>query len=368
MKKTTLNIAVLFLFTLSPIQGFAEDAYKGSWYALPGVSYVNTGSEIKADDGVAGALRGGKQLDENWDIQFGGSYAQADAQNGKYKQTLIGVDALYMLDRSNLSPFILAGVGIAQNDANGNLPTGGSKTSWMINVGAGVQYAFSDKIGLQADVRRVLSEVKGVESSVGNTYLNLALIINFDAPKKTVVAEKTIEAPLETAKPTAPPVVEIKEPVDPVELPKAPEQVVVEDHSVVAEACQPRFELVSVSAKALFGFDKYIITEKGRRILDSAADKLKANVDVDLVMVTGHADKIGTKQYNLKLSERRAIAVKTYLVSKGVGASRLTTAGRGESEPVVACNGLVGKKLIACLLPNRNVVFSAEKQHESACK
>lgn len=363
MKKTTLSLAVVYLFTLAPTHAFAEDSYKGSWYALPGVSYVNTGSDIKADDGVGAALRGGKQVHENWDIQFGGSYAQADAPNGKYKQTLIGVDALYMLDRSNLSPFILAGIGIAQNDANGNLADGGSKTSWMVNVGAGVQYAFSDKIGLQADIRRVISEVKGIESSVGNTYVNLALIINFDASKAAVASEKTIQAPVEVAKPVAPPVEEVEEPVTP---PKALAPEVAEP--VLTEACQPKLEIVSVSAKALFGFDKSTITAKGRHILDSAAEKLKAHTDVDLVMVTGHADKIGTKEYNLKLSERRALAVKAYLVSRGVVESRLTTAGRGESEPVVACGGLVGKKLIACLLPNRNVVFSAEKQRESACK
>jgi OOP family OmpA-OmpF porin len=89
---------------------------------------------------------------------------------------------------------------------------------------------------------------------------------------------------------------------------------------------------------------------------------------LDLVLVTGHTDKIGSDQYNQKLSERRANAVKAYLVTKGVEDGRLKAVGKGESEPVAACDGVKGKKLIECLQPNRRVVLSAEKQRESACK
>jgi len=52
------------------------------------------------------------------------------------------------------------------------------------------------------------------------------------------------------------------------------------------------------------------------------------------VTIEGHTDSIGSDAYNQRLSERRAAAVKQYLVSKGVGADRLTTVGRGEKDPV----------------------------------
>ena len=359
MNKKSSKFILVACLTLIGTNAFAEDSYKGSWYALPGVSYLNAGSDLNVKDGVGGALRGGKQLDENWDIQFGTSYAKG----GKYKQTLLGVDALYVLDRSSLSPFLVAGIGIAQNDLDSVAGVNANKTSWMFNVGAGVQYAFSDRIGLQADVRRVLSEVKNIQDSVGNTYVNLSLIVNFDVPK-TVVVEKPVEPPVVVAepapsmqKPIEPPVVAVEE--KPVVEPVAP---------VVAEACQPKFEKITISAETLFAFDKANIKTKGRHILNAAAEKLKANADIDMVLVTGHTDKIGSKQYNQKLSELRAGAVKTYLVSKGVDASRLKTNGKGELEPVVACQGVEVKKLIECLQPNRRVVFSAEKQRESACK
>ena len=53
-----------------------------------------------------------------------------------------------------------------------------------------------------------------------------------------------------------------------------------------------------------------------------------------MVIATGHTDSVGTDAYNQKLSERRAAAVKDYLVSKGIPAAKVTTVGKGESQPV----------------------------------
>ena len=55
---------------------------------------------------------------------------------------------------------------------------------------------------------------------------------------------------------------------------------------------------------------------------------------IKLIHVEGHTDRIGTQEYNQKLSERRADAVKAYLVSKGVEKNRVYTEGKGEKQPV----------------------------------
>jgi OOP family OmpA-OmpF porin len=68
-------------------------------------------------------------------------------------------------------------------------------------------------------------------------------------------------------------------------------------------------------------------------VLDEAAEALKDNPDVR-VTIAGYTDSIGSEDYNLKLSERRAQAVKQYLVSRGIAASRLNTVGRGEADPI----------------------------------
>jgi len=84
--------------------------------------------------------------------------------------------------------------------------------------------------------------------------------------------------------------------------------------------------------------------------------------------VTGHADRIGTDAYNQKLSQRRADAVKDYLVGQGVEDKRIETAAKGESEPVVSCDNVKGKvsgknkNLVECLQPNRRVVVEVKVQ------
>jgi OOP family OmpA-OmpF porin len=82
-----------------------------------------------------------------------------------------------------------------------------------------------------------------------------------------------------------------------------------------------------------FDFDKAVIKPEAEGVLDAAVDVLKENPDVK-VRVGGYTDSIGTEEYNQKLSERRANAVRDYLVKHGIDASRLTAVGYGESNPV----------------------------------
>ena len=82
-----------------------------------------------------------------------------------------------------------------------------------------------------------------------------------------------------------------------------------------------------------FDFDKATIRPDAKVILDEAAEILKRNPDVK-VNVDGYTDSIGTKEYNQKLSERRAASVADYLGAQGVDRSRLTPRGFGESNPV----------------------------------
>jgi OOP family OmpA-OmpF porin len=114
---------------------------------------------------------------------------------------------------------------------------------------------------------------------------------------------------------------------------------------------------ISFSAEGLFDFDKAVLRPAGMTALDNLASDIKG-VNYETVVVTGHTDRLGNNQYNQKLSERRASAVNTYLVSKGIPDSRTTSAGMGETQPVTKsddCKGPISKKLIACLQPDRRV-------------
>jgi OOP family OmpA-OmpF porin len=132
---------------------------------------------------------------------------------------------------------------------------------------------------------------------------------------------------------------------------------------------KPAFEKVTLQAETLFDFDKSVVRPDGKKILDEeVVAKMKQFPQVEIVLLTGHADRIGTEAYNMKLSQRRADAVKAYLVTQGVDANRIETAAKGESEPVVSCKEIKGrefrtnKKLVDCLQPNRRVVVEVKVQ------
>lgn len=84
--------------------------------------------------------------------------------------------------------------------------------------------------------------------------------------------------------------------------------------------------------RVYFSFDQSTLTNKARRILDANAIILKASPTLK-VSIEGHCDSRGSDEYNLALGERRAHAVKSYLVSLGVASDRLETISYGEELP-----------------------------------
>jgi len=120
-------------------------------------------------------------------------------------------------------------------------------------------------------------------------------------------------------------------------------------------AISPASAKVTMSADALFDFNKSVIKPDAKSKLDDLVGKVKG-VNLEVVIAIGHADRIGSDAYNNKLSMRRANSVKAYLVSKGIAANRIYTEGKGEKQPVKDCPAMKDrKKLIECLQPNRRV-------------
>lgn len=117
---------------------------------------------------------------------------------------------------------------------------------------------------------------------------------------------------------------------------------------------------IRLSADTLFAFDKWQLTPAGDQALDALVAQIKSASQVENIMVTGYTDRIGSDAYNLKLSKKRANAVRDYLVAQGVPADAITTQGMGEADPVVACKHPPAGTLIACLAPNRRVEISGQ--------
>jgi OOP family OmpA-OmpF porin len=104
---------------------------------------------------------------------------------------------------------------------------------------------------------------------------------------------------------------------------------------VVAAKPMPAIEKVAMSADALFDFDKSELKPAGMAALDEVVRKLNlAGAQLGNIVTTGHTDSIGSSEYNMDLSNRRAEVVKTYLISKGIDASYIDTAALGEGQPI----------------------------------
>ena len=96
---------------------------------------------------------------------------------------------------------------------------------------------------------------------------------------------------------------------------------------------KPVVEKISLKGDTLFDFDKSVVKPEGKQVLDRLVDQAR-DLQLEVIVAIGHADWVGTEAYNQKLSERRAAAVKAYLISKGIPANKVYTEGKGEKLPV----------------------------------
>lgn len=318
--------AAAALACISPAVLMAQPVVENpSVYIMPTLSLVDPDSRFNGGKNFGAiGLRLGKAVSPSWDIQVGGSIGRSNSNGARYEQSTLGIDALYLFNRSDFRPFLLAGIG-AERDKLANSST----TSPYLNLGAGFQWALSEQWFLQADLRRARAYLRdntfGFNRSNSNS-LNFGLSYYFDKPARPQVAQYTPPPATEPSVVAPPP------------PPPAP----------------ARFERVTLSATELFEFDKAELRMPQPK-LDEIAQALSGGNFNGNITLTGYTDRIGSDAYNQKLSQRRADAVKAYLTGKGIGANRLTAVGKGKANPVVTCNDRKRVDLIKCLAPNRRV-------------
>lgn len=191
-------------------------------------------------------------------------------------------------------------------------------------AGVGLQYNFTDSFAMRLEAERYRISNATYDHNNIDLY-SVGFVYRFGA--------KPVPAP-------APIVI----------APPAPAPVVV----VAPPPPAPRFEKYTLSSTELFGFDSETLHLPQPK-LDEIAAALKTEGGPNQIVIVGYTDRLGSPEYNQKLSERRATSVKNYIASKGVDASRLQVFGKGESDPVVQCTETKKAALIECLKPNRRV-------------
>jgi OmpA-OmpF porin, OOP family len=112
----------------------------------------------------------------------------------------------------------------------------------------------------------------------------------------------------------------------------------------------------------VFAFRKADLTAAAKARLDrDVVAKLGSCARIEAVVVEGHADRLGTQQFNQKLSEQRAEAVRAYLAGHGAPKGAIETIGMGKTVPAKFCPDTKDRaQLIACLAPNRRAIVTVK--------
>ena len=116
---------------------------------------------------------------------------------------------------------------------------------------------------------------------------------------------------------------------------------VVEDATAAKkmnDKVQEEIEEVEVQDRVFFALDRSDLSSDAKSILDTQSEWLKNDRSINII-VEGHCDERGTREYNIALGERRAAAVKNYLISKGVSASRIKIVSYGKERPAFIGSG-----------------------------
>jgi OOP family OmpA-OmpF porin len=309
---------------------------------------------------TAWKLFGGYQINRNFALEagyfnlgkfgFNSTTLPAGTLNGQIRVEGVNLDLLGILPLSE-SWAATGRVGAAYAKTRGDYVGTGAvivanptPRAREVNVkaGIGLQYAFSQNFMVRADAERFrVNDAVGHHGDVN--LLSVSLVFPFG--RKAKPAPHVAEAPAYVAPAPAPAPYVAPAP--------APAPV-----AVVAPAPAPR-QRVSFSAESLFGFDKSVVRPEGRTALDAFTTET-AGTTYDVITVEGHTDRLGSVAYNQKLSEERAEAVKSYLMSTGkFDAAKLKSVGMGETQPVTKAGDCVGKTqnptLIKCLQPDRRV-------------
>ncbi len=215
-----------------------------------------------------------------------------------------------------------------------------SKRDGGYKVGLGLQYELSQALALRVEAERY--SVNDALSARGDIDLvTVGLVFRFGGKQQEAAppapAPAPAPAPVAVVAPPPPPV------VAPAPVPPP----------------APVLKRVAIAVDNDFDFDKVSLSASGKRTLDGFAKDLKG-LQYDRITVIGNADRIGTESYNMKLSQRRAEAVKDYLIVSGaVPASKIVATGAGESDHRTVPSDCVGERatarLIECLQPDRRV-------------
>ncbi len=377
MKKIIMFLVVIAMMSIVTA-GHAQ-VKEGSFSVTPFIGgYVFEGNENIRNAPVYG-VRAGYNFARNWGAEGFFNYVPTKVNNITSDDDLklygYGIDVLYhFMPENRLVPFLAAGAGGSSYSPQIGI---NSANKFTVDYGAGLKYFLTDWLALRADVRHVIP----LSDRYNDLLYTIGINFAFGGAKKAApVAEGSAvqqaatpaEVVMDSDKdgvpdnrdqcPDTPSGVAVDKDGCPADsdrdgvydymdkCPNTPIGVKVDENGcspaappvvkeVKAQAAEAAPEIVEkgrTTLNVLFATSKDVITKNSFKAIDALAAVMKKYPDLN-VTIEGHTDNVGGAAYNKKLSQRRADAVKKYMVEKsGIEAKRLTAKGFGPDKPIAS--------------------------------
>ena len=351
MKRTALLLLALPWIGLAGTANAASEELRG--YVAGQYEYLQPDSRRDAEQGQGFRALYGYPLVDYASLELSARYTHAnlkfgspscDGGNCVDNMFALGGDIAISPWRGPVAPYMLLGIG-GVNDSIG----GGHETSFYADAGAGVWVRLYNSLFLRAEVRRAAVFNGGPVNDakvLNDTHVGLGLQYMWF---REVIHAKPYRAPV----PVTPP------PPDPCKIDSDHDGVpdcrdkcpdTPPGFKVDAQGCIEEKQTVIMLSRVLFSLNSSDLKPEAKQQLDQIVAGLKSQPGVTLE-VGGHTCNIGTEQYNMALSKRRAESVRSYLVEKGIDASRLSSEGYGEYSPIASNDTEEGRQ------QNRRVEF-----------
>jgi OmpA-OmpF porin, OOP family len=302
----------------------------GRWYVTPQAGGIVTDDDRNIEDGdeLVG-LSIGKHISERWSVELNANGANLDA----FSPYAASLDVLRVFRRNErVSPYLTFGAGALRNDFD----PGRDDTDAMAQAGVGLLWQLGEnRRGTSAFSLR--PEIKARWDDAGREdFIDYIGTLGFQfsfgaapAPVAQPVAQEPAPRPAPVPAPveTAPADSDGDGVLDPNDrCPGTPRGVAVDERG-----CTQQGEITLVGVN--FETNSATLTHDSHAVLDRLAADLRKYPGLQIEL-QGHTDSSGTDQYNLNLSERRADAVREYLMAQGVASSQVQARGYGESQPI----------------------------------
>lgn len=291
-------------------------------YIAPMASYVFADNERGTDDAYGGALAIGRRLSPYLGVELRGSYLDY----GEVKEDLSFACENFGNNCPDNIELYAGGLGLNLYPFRGNLYIHAEALAGNhAHYSGGLGYAFGSVVGgLSVVVEALYQHADGADEP----RINAGLLLPFGRKTRTPPPPAPQPAPMPAPAP------------EPVRVIEAPCAISVPDNVVDLSGCE--IDETILLEGVYFAVDSATLNDTAKETLAEVADALTRRDDLT-VEVRGHTDATASDTYNLKLSIRRAEAIKRYLVDAGIDADRLKVEGFGESQPAASNDTAEGR-------------------------